>query len=263
MLHMIKHLLPGDHPWQQQIHTYDCVESTNTLAKEMAKQGASHGTVLIADTQTAGRGRLGRHFYSPAGMGIYMSVILRYRCKAEDLMHLTCACGASMCDAVEEMTGIRPGIKWTNDLVCDGKKIAGILTELMFCGDEICAIVGIGLNCCQNSGDFDPEIRSIAASLSMISARKVAREQMATAMIRHLQQMDAELLQGKASTMERYREDCITVGKDVSILRGDQVRHARALDVDDHGALLVRYDDGTTEAVNSGEVSVRGMYGYL
>ena len=263
MVHKIKQLLPGDHPWQNQIHHFACVESTNTLAKEMAKQGAPHGTVLIADSQTGGRGRLGRHFHSPADMGIYMSVILRYGCKAEKLMHLTCACGVSICDAVAECIGIRPGIKWTNDLVHQGKKLGGILTELVFCGEEICAIVGIGLNCSQNPTDFDQEIRPIAASLTMISDQKVAREQVAAAMIRHLLQMDAQLLADPKAIMERYRKDCITIGKEISLLRGDTVRHGIALEVEDDGALLVRFIDGSTEAVQSGEVSVRGMYGYV
>ena len=259
----INRFLPGDHPWQNQIILLDRVESTNTLAKEMAKNGAPHGTVLLADCQTGGRGRLGRSFHSPAGMGIYMSVILRYTCSPEELMHLTCACAVSVCDAVTEITDIRPDIKWTNDLIVGQKKLAGILTELVITGQETCAIVGIGLNVGQNSMDFDPQIRAIATSLRIILDQKVAREAVFDAILQKIYDMDQSLLTDKASIMERYRKDCITVGKQISVVRGEDVRHGLALSVTDDGALLVRFDDGSVQEVNSGEVSIRGMYGYV
>lgn len=258
-----KNFLPGDHPWQNQIILLDSVESTNTLAKEMAKNGASHGTVVLADRQTAGRGRLGRRFHSPAGMGIYMSVILRYACKPEELMHLTCACSVSICDALTKAAGIRPGIKWINDLVVGQKKLGGILTELVITGRETCAIVGIGLNVCQNPMDFDPEIRAIATSLGQILDQKVAREAVFDAILREIYKMDQTLLTDKAAIMERYRKDCITIGKQISVVRGEEVRHGQALRITDDGALLVRFDDGSEQEVNSGEVSIRGMYGYV
>ena len=255
--------LPGDHPWQKQIILLDSVESTNTLAKEMAKNGAPHGTVLIADCQTGGRGRLGRSFHSPGGMGIYMSVILRYACKPEQLMHLTCACAVSVCDAVTQAAGIRPKIKWINDLVVGQKKLAGILTELVINGQETCAIVGIGLNVCQKATDFDPQIQSIATSLALISGQQVARQAIFDAILQNIYEMDQRLLSGKADIMARYRKECITIGQHISVVRGDEIRHGQALAVTDEGALLVRYDDGPTQEVNSGEVSIRGMYGYV
>ena len=109
-------------PWQDSLLWFDSIDSTNTRARELARQGAAHGTVLIADHQTGGRGRLGRSFHSPSGVGIYMSVILRPHCKPQEIMHLTCAAAVAMCDAVENAAGLRPGIKWTNDLVCGHKK---------------------------------------------------------------------------------------------------------------------------------------------
>lgn len=255
--------LPGDHPWQNQIIQLDSVESTNTLAKEMAKNGAPHGTVIVADRQTAGRGRLGRSFQSPAGMGIYMSVILRYACKPEDLMHLTCACGVSVCNAVAKAVGFRPGIKWINDLVSAKKKLAGILTELVVTDRETCAIVGIGLNVCQKTMDFDPEIRATATSLALILDQKVARQAVFDAILHEIYRMDQHLLTDKFAIMDRYRKDCITLNRQISVVRGDEVRHGLALNVMDNGALLVRYDDGSEQEVNSGEVSIRGMYGYV
>ena len=263
MTEKILSYLPGDHPWQNRIHWFDTIDSTNTRAKEMALAGAPHGTVLIADHQTGGRGRMGRGFQSPAGCGVYLSVILRPGCAPDRLMHLTCAAAVAACDAVEETAGIRPGIKWTNDLVCGSRKIAGILTELITVGSETCAIVGIGINCCQSSADFSEDIRSFAGSLAMATGREIDRWAVAAALIRALCRMDGILLAEKAAIMALYRAGCVTVGRDVSLLRADTVRHGHALRIDDDGALVVRFADGTVEAVQSGEISVRGMYGYI
>lgn len=263
MIQSILQHMPAGHPWIDRIHYFDCVESTNTLAKEMAKAGAPHGTVLIADRQTAGRGRLGRSFLSPGGMGIYMSVILRYDCQATDLMHLTCACGVHLCNAVESVLQIRPGIKWINDLVHEKKKLAGILTELVFTDNQICAIVGIGLNCCQQPEDFDPQIRFIATSAAIITGKQPNRGQVIAQILQELRIMDHRLLNQQEALMTQYRKDCITLGKSISILQGDVVEHGTAVDVLSDGTLLVRLEDGSEHPVNSGEVSIRGMYGYI
>ena len=258
--------LPEDFPWREHIHCFDCVESTNDLAKTMASQGAPHGTVLMADRQTGGRGRRGRSFFSPGGMGIYMSVILRPCCKPEGLMHLTCATAVSLCDAVENAVGFRPGIKWTNDLVFGNRKLAGILTELSINtknGDLEYAVIGIGINCSQKIEEFSPELQDFAGSLSMFSASAVDRSVLAAAVMQTLQKMDCTLLSEKEKTLAQYRRDCITLGKDISLLQGDTVRYGKAVDIDDQGALIVSFSDGSTSAVNAGEVSVRGMYGYL
>ena len=195
-----------------------------------------------------------------------MSVILRPDCAPAHLMHLTCAAAVAMCDAVENCCGIRPGIKWTNDLVCGKRKLGGILTELGLSsmGTVNYAIIGIGINCCQKESDFPEEIRGIAASLSMVTGRDIDRATVAAAMMDALSRMDQTLQTEKAEMLNRYREDCITIGQEVSLLRvGEPVRHGKAIGMDDEGALLVQFTDGSVEAVNSGEVSVRGMYGYL
>ena len=265
MKELILQALPGDFPWQNQIHWFDSIDSTNTRAKEMAMKGARHGTVLIADHQTGGRGRMGRSFLSPGGVGVYMSVILRPNCTPDKLMHLTCATAVAMCDAVEQAAGFRPGIKWTNDLVSKRKKLAGILTEMSLdaTGKVAYAVVGVGVNCCQKPEDFAPEIRDMAGSLSMIAEKSISRAELAASMMEALFRMDKELLTGKTNMMEQYRQDCITVGKEISLVRGDEIRHGLAIGVDEEGALLVQFRDGHTEAVSSGEVSVRGLYGYV
>ena len=180
-------------------------------------------------------------------------------------MHLTCATAVAMCDAVEQAAGFRPGIKWTNDLVSKRKKLAGILTEMSLdaTGKVAYAVVGIGVNCCQKPEDFAPEIRDMAGSLSMIAEKSISRAELAASMMEALFRMDKELLTGKTNMMEQYRQDCITVGKEISLVRGDEIRHGLAIGVDDEGALQVQFRDGHTEAVSSGEVSVRGLYGYV
>lgn len=250
-------------PWRDTLYWYDSTDSTNTQAKHLARQGAPHGTVLIAGQQTVGRGRMGRSFESAAGMGVYLSVILRPQCPAEQLMHLTCAAGAAMCEAVEAVSGIRPGIKWINDLVLEGRKLGGILTELSVnpkTGVADYAIVGIGINCLQK--DFSGELANIATSLSA-AGRQVSPDTLAAAMVEALYRMDAHLLTEKAQLMDAYRKACVTLGQDILIHRGGTVTAGKALDIDDDGGLIVRLPDGSQITVNSGEVSVRGMYGYI
>lgn len=257
--------LPSAYPWKEHFHYFSELDSTNDRLKQMARQAAPHGTVLIADRQTGGHGRMGRSFLSPEGVGIYMSILLRPNCSPSELMHLTCATAVAMCEAVEKAAGLRPDIKWTNDLVYGKRKLGGILTELGLNtkGGVDYAIIGIGLNCCQQEADFAPEIQNIAGSLSMASGRHIDRSTVAAAMMEALWKMDALLLTGKDAMLEQYRKNCITIGQDISLLRGENVRHGKALDIDDSGALIVAFSDGHIEAVNSGEVSVRGMYGYV
>lgn len=265
MLGSILSHLPVHFPWKDRIHWFDSIDSTNTKAKQLATQGAPHGTVLIADSQTGGRGRLGRSFHSPAGSGIYLSVLLRPHCHASELMHLTCATGVAMCDAVESSCGIRPGIKWTNDLVFEKRKLGGILTELSLDanGNVLYAVVGIGINCNQHAYDFPEDIRSMATSLQMRIGSTIDRGRVIAAMVVALEEMSQKLLSRKAQIMDQYRMDCITVGQEISVVAGDRIRHGTAISVDGEGALLVCFSDGHTEAVNFGEVSIRGMYGYI
>ena len=266
MKEQILSLLSSKYPWKDRFHYLEETDSTNDQLKKMARQGAPHGTVLIADRQTGGHGRMGRSFHSPGGVGIYFSLLLRPQCSPGELMHLTCATAVAMCDAVEQAAGFRPGIKWTNDLVYQKHKLGGILTELGISpkGGVDYVIIGIGINCCQEPGDFPPEIRQIAASLAMVTEKEIHRSAVAAAMMDALFRMDNRLLAEKAEMLAGYRRDCITIGQDISLLRvGEEIRHGKAIDVNEDGALVVEFSDGHVETVNSGEVSVRGMYGYL
>ena len=263
MKHKILTHLPGDFPWQ--VHWYNSTASTNTLAKEMAAKGAPHGTTIIAGHQTGGRGRMGRSFSSPEGMGLYLSMILRPNCLARELMHLTCAAGLAACDAVARTTGFRPGIKWINDLIAQGKKLGGILTEMSVDPKTALvdyAIVGIGINCLQEQKDFPTELQEIAISLKTVTDNEIEIPLLAANLILSLQEMDRSLLD-RHTTMDRYRKDCVTLGREIAVISASDTRYGVAADIDTEGALIVNFCDGTTESVNSGEVSVRGLMGYL
>lgn len=258
--------LPQDHPWRDRITVLPEADSTNTRLKVLAAGDAPEGTVLIAERQTGGRGRMGRGFVSPPGMGVYLSVLLRPECPAAELMHLTCAVGVAMCDAIQEVTGFRPGIKWTNDLVGDSRKLAGILTELSVeaeSGAARYAVAGIGVNCRQRPEDFPPELRDRACSLEMLLGRAVDRNRLAAEMILRLHRMERGLRTEKSAVLDRYRRDCVTLGREVTFPQGDQILVGRAVDVGENGELLVALPGGKTVAVASGEVSVRGKNGYL
>ena len=254
-----------ENPWRERIQFFDTITSTNDVLKQMALQGAPEGTVLVADSQSGGRGRLGRTFLSPSGVGIYLSVLLRPTCMPGELMHLTCASALAACDAIEQAAGFRPGVKWTNDIVYQKRKLAGILTELGLNqdGSTTYAIIGIGINCTQQPEDFPKELQEIAGSLKMVSEREIDRTLVAAKMIEAFYEMNRGLLEKKSQMISDYRKACITLGQEISVFRNGISRHGRALDVDEDGALLVAYEDGSTETVNSGEVSVRGLYNYV
>ncbi len=256
--------LNAECPWRDTLYWYDTTDSTNTRAKELAKTGAPHGTVVLAGSQTAGRGRMGRSFCSPGGMGVYLSVILRPHCTPDKLMHLTCAAAVAAAQAVDTVSGIAPAIKWTNDLVANGKKLGGILTELgLDCHGLVAyAIVGIGINCCQKTEDFPPELQHMATSVNALGGRSTSPAEIAAALVNSLWQTGNQLLTEKASLMTAYKDRCMTIGQDVVLVRGQKQEYGRALDVDENGGLVVRFSDGQVRTVTSGEISVRGMYGY-
>ena len=258
--------LDAAHPWAPHLNWFETIDSTNDWLKKAARQGAPEGTIAIADHQTGGHGRMGRTFQSPGGMGVYMSVILRPNCSAEQLMHLTCAAAVAMCDAVEQASGLRPTIKWINDLVIGTRKLGGILTELsLIPGTNRVgyAIVGIGIICLQKPEDFPPKLQDMAISLSDATQKVICPAALAAAMMDALWHMDQRLLTDRASIMVSYAQDCITLGKDILVVRGDVSRYGTALSLTSDGGLLVRYADGNAQVVQSGEVSIRGMYGYV
>ncbi len=257
--------LPAGHPWEFRLHRFETIDSTNTYAKKLAQQGAPEGTAVISLSQTQGRGRLGRQFHSPSGMGVYLSVILRPDCYPRELMHLTCAVASAACQAIEQAVGFCPDIKWTNDIIWGKRKLGGILTEISCdrSGKLDYVIVGIGINCCQTQDAFPEDLQAMAASLSMVTGTPVDPAAVGNALLLSLHRLSKQILTGKAAYMDFYRRHCATLGKEVRVVCGDTVRLGTALTLDDSGALLVRFSDGQEAFVSAGEVSIRGMYGYL
>lgn len=242
------------------------VSSTNDLLKAMAEEGAAEGTVLVAGEQTAGKGRLGRSFTSAAGKGIYLSALLRPELPPEALLPLTGFVAEAMVRAVSRAVGAEARIKWVNDLILNGKKLCGILTESAFssAGRLKYTVVGVGLNVNYDQNDFPEELRSIACSLKTELGRPFALAPLAAAMIEELDALYGALLSSDTDAyLAAYRAHCLTLHRDVLLLQNGVTTPAYALDVDEALGLLVRYPDDTQALVRSGEASVRGLTGYV
>ena len=241
------------------------VDSTNSYLKREALKGAPHGTVAVADCQTAGRGRMSRRFQSPPDCGVYLSVLLRPKLPPAELMGATGMAAVAVCDAVEKAAGVRPQIKWTNDLILHNRKLGGILTEMALegeTGQTEFLVIGAGINVRQGADTFPPEVAEIATSLAA-EGYEASRPALAAALMEAFYRLREDLGGDISPWVAAYRRDCVTLGKEVRLLWTEGQERARALDVDGQFGLVVRREDGTETTVRTGEVSVRGMYGYV
>jgi BirA family biotin operon repressor/biotin-[acetyl-CoA-carboxylase] ligase len=242
----------------------DEVDSTNTFLKRMALEGAKDGTAVLAQFQTAGRGRMARSFQSPRGKGIYLSVLLRPELSSERIACMTALAGVAVCEAVERVCGIRPGLKWPNDPVLGNRILGGILAELVIMPDGTpAAVLGIGLNVLQSETDFAPEIRSVATSVSMELGHPVVREELISELICQLERAYAALRSEDWSEWIRsYREDCVHIGKQIRLIDPNGEKTVTAIDIDETFGLIVE-EEGLRRTVRAGEISVRGLFGYV
>lgn len=244
----------------QSIYFYEETDTTNNRARELALEGAPEGTLVVAEKQTAGRGRRGKVWESPLGTGIWMSLVLRPQIMPAEASVLTLLCGLATAEAIEAETGLSAGIKWPNDILINGKKAVGILTEMDCEMSQVHFVIpGIGINV--NTASFPPEIAEIATSLYLESGKTVSRRRLVHKVLERLEGHYNTFLQtGSFSAMlEDYRKHCITLGKEVHVL-GREPFFAEALDITPEGELLVRRsDNGKEEVVFSGEVSIRGV----
>ena len=244
----------------------ETVDSTNNEVKRRAVESVPDGLVVIAGAQTGGRGRRGRSFVSPAGKGLYLSALLRPDCPLEQVSALTAWTAVAVCDAVEEVCGVRPGVKWPNDVLLEGRKLCGILTELELEAETAAlryVVVGLGLNVSQTEADFGPEVAPLAVSLAQALGRAPRRAELAAAVLAALDRMYAGFPGRWEGWLDRYRADCLTLGRPVRLLRPGGEEEAFAEAIDGNFALVVRRPDGRRETVSSGEVSVRGLLGYV
>ena len=241
------------------ISVFSSVTSTNTILKEMAEQGAKEGTVIIAEEQTAGRGRTGKQFYSPKGTGIYTSILLRPDIPAEESLFLTTSAAVATARAIEDVSDKRALIKWVNDIYLEDKKTCGILTEGAFnveTGKLDYAIVGIGINVCIPDGGFPDNIKDIATAIfdkqtDSINKRSILIANLLDYFMEYYKDFKSK------SYVKEYIERSMIIGKTITVIEGSKTSVAKAIDIDKNCRLKVQFEDGTTKWLSSGEVSTK------
>lgn len=243
---------------------FDETDSTNNQARRLAEKGAPHGTLVVADCQTAGKGRRGRSWASPHGTGIWLSILLRPAFSPMCASMLTLLAGMAVVKGVHRATGLTPQIKWPNDAVLDGRKICGILTEMSTEDEEIRYVVtGIGINV--NTEEFPEEIAPTATSLKRELGKNVKRSAVIAAVMEAFEGYYETFVQtcDLSGLKDAYDEMLVNRGRQVRVLDPRGEYSGTALGIDGTGSLLVRREDGSVASVISGEVSVRGVYGYV
>ena len=234
------------------------VPSTNALVREKANQGRPEGCIIIACEQTDGRGRYGRQFFSPVDSGVYLSLLLRPTAYSpQQATCLTAAAAAAMCQAIEEVTGQQPGIKWVNDIFLRGKKVCGILTEAVV-GLETGAldymVLGAGVNLYPPAEGFPEEIQSIAGSVLERSCPEAKNRLVGEFLNRF---WDFYTHPECRTYLEDYRSRSLAIGQNVTVLSAGKAVSAYAYGIDDDFRLLVRYENGDTEALSYGEIRIQ------
>ena len=246
-----------------QIYAYNEIDSTNTEAKRLAEQGVPDGTLITANYQSAGKGRRGRTWESPVGNAICMSVILRPDIAPVKASMLTLVMALGVSKAIEKVSGLETQIKWPNDIIIHKKKVCGILTEMSAEMDDIhYVIIGCGIN--TGSMDVSPEVESKATSLAA-EGKQVNRADLVAEVLSCFEEEYKRFLQASnlAPLLEEYNSRLVNIGKEVKILDPLQEYLAIAEGINESGELIVTKEDGTKQAVYAGEVSVRGIYGYV
>jgi len=252
---LLAHKLRGT-PFEKRIFHFFKIDSTNTVAMRMGEQGEPHGTVVIAEQQTAGRGRAGRSWISEKSAGIHATILLRPRISPVHASALTLAAGLAARDAIAEETGLTPDIRWPNDVLLNGKKVCGILTEMQAEPDRVhFAVVGIGINV--NQQKMPPELASIATSLRMETGRIHSRLDLLARLLRSLDHYYNEFIaQGTAPILRRFSEvSSYFQGKRVRITTSNESFDGTTAGLETTGILRVKRDDGRIESVISGDVA--------
>ena len=237
------------------VHYFETLDSTNNCAKELAARGAPEGTVVIAETQTGGRGRLGREWDSPPGVGLYVSVVLRPLLPPLELPRITLTTAVAVVRTVRRVTELTPGIKWPNDLLVHRRKLGGILTEMETESDRIRhVVVGLGLNV--NNRNFPPELAATATSLAQVAAGPFSRVDLLKAWLEEFEDLYERFLnQEFPEILAEWKRYTVTLGRGVTVKQGAREISGQAVDVAADGALLIRIPSGELVQVNSGEIA--------
>jgi BirA family biotin operon repressor/biotin-[acetyl-CoA-carboxylase] ligase len=240
------------------IRVFEETTSTNDVIEKLARDGVKEGVAVFAESQTKGRGRLGRKWMSPTHKGLWFSILLRPELRPQETTQLTVASATALRRAIKTVTGLHAEIKWPNDLLIGGKKIAGVLTEMSAELDRVRhVILGIGVDVNQAAGEFPPELRKTATSLKIEAGEKVVRAELATEMLRELDADYARICDGQFSAIaDEWQAGCATLGQNVSVQMGTRRIRGCAESLDDEGALLVRTEHGRLERVIGGDVTL-------
>lgn len=258
----IEVLLSGNTIGRQIIY-FDSIDSTNSYAKKEMNQ-LEDGAVILAEEQLAGRGRRGRGWSSPKGTGIWMSLVLKPNIPPTEGVKMTQIAAAAVCKSIRELAGLDALIKWPNDIVINGKKICGILTEMAGELNEISyIIVGVGINV--NTEDFSDEIKEKATSLFVEGNKKIDRKELVVNILKNFESLYNTYIKdlNLDETLAIVKNYSALLGKDIRVIQGKLEKKARAIDINEEGLLLVEMEDGSNELISSGEVSIRGEKGYI
>lgn len=244
---------------------FSTIDSTNNKSKELALDGSPNGTVVISEEQTLGRGRLGRNWVSPKYKGIWMSIILKPDTDPMNVPKVTQVGAAAVIKTLNEL-GIKATIKWPNDIVMNNKKICGILTEMSGELNKVnYVIMGIGINVNIDIEDFPEELKDIATSISHEEGRYLKRKDLVSSLLNNFEILYDEFEKEESINLSVNicRENSALIGKEVKIINRGKESIGKAVDLNDEGQLLVQYSDGKIDKIISGEVSIRGLYGYV
>ena len=242
----------------REITVFEETTSTSDVAERLAHDGVKEGMVVFAEAQTRGRGRLGRRWHSPPRKGLWFTVLLRPNLRPSSATQFVIAGAVALCRAIREQTGLQPDIKWPNDLLVRGRKLAGILTEMNAELDHLnYLLLGIGVDVNLDAEDYPPELRALATSLRLETGSSVNRSGLAVSILRELDRAYRTIQAGQfAQLTEEWYRQCGTLGRQVAIRVGDRVLQGRAEALDDDGALLLRTQHGRIERVLGGDVTV-------
>ncbi len=238
------------------VHVFETIGSTNTQAMEMAAKGAKEGALLIAETQTGGKGRLGRKWFSPPGVNLYLSVILQPKIDCAQATILTLLAGIAVAHAIRERSQLTARLKWPNDVLIGEKKVAGILAELAADGQAIKhLILGIGLNVNLEASMLPPELSKTATSLKIESGRTVSRLEMLETLVNQLERWYTVFLdQGPTPILKEYSQFSHTLGRRIQVACHDKVVEGEAVGLAPNGGLILRKQDGTSITILTGDV---------
>lgn len=253
-----------DSKFGNNIHYFKTIDSTNTYTKKLALNGLEEGTIVLSDEQTGGRGRLGRAWVSPTGSSVSISILLRPNVEPKDAAKITEIAAAATAKAIHKVIGLDAGIKWPNDIILENKKVCGILTEMSAELSEInYVIVGIGINV--NVDNFPDDISKVATSLKRVKKEEVSRKEIVISLVREFERLYYDYINTGSlkKTVEICKNKSVTIGKKVKIISRNSELIATALDISENGELIVKKENGEIIKVISGEVSVRGLYGYV